>query len=121
MLDKKEERIIFKPLLFVDKLTCNCEIKLEPFFNLITDIKKWESIAFPWWCKGKEPAYTNTGDVQIWFDPWVMGISLEEKQQPPPGFCLETLWTEEPERLQSQGLQRVGHNKAVCAHTHTDF
>ena len=30
-------------------------------------------------------------------------------------------WTEEPDGLQSMGLQRVRHNLAwACAHTHTD-
>ena len=35
---------------------------------------------------------------------------LEEKCQPLQYSCLKSPWTEEPGRLQSMGLQRVGHN-----------
>ena len=30
-----------------------------------------------------------------------------------PFHCLEIPWTEEPSRLQSMGLQRVGHDLAI--------
>ena len=34
----------------------------------------------------------------------------EENDKPLQYSCLENLWMEEPDRLQSTGLQRVGHN-----------
>ena len=33
-------------------------------------------------------------------------------------FCLENPWTEQPERLQPIGLQRVGHVSSDLAHMH---
>ena len=48
------------------------------------------------------------------FDPWVEKIPWWRKWLPIPVFLLgESPWTEEPGRLQSMGLQRVGHNWAT--------
>ena len=45
------------------------------------------------------------------FNPWVGKIPWRRKWQPTPIFLAgESPWTEEPGRLQSMGLQRVGHN-----------
>ena len=44
------------------------------------------------------------------FDPWVGKIPWRRAWQPTPAFLPgESPWTEEPGRLQSMELQRVGH------------
>ena len=54
---------------------------------------------------------TNAGNRKPWFDPWVGKIPWSRKWQPTPVFLPgESPWTEEPDRLQFMGLQRVGHN-----------
>ena len=84
---RKRKEEFLNQLLFKDKLTCNCEIKLEPFFNLITDIKKWESIAlFPGGAKVKNLPAKHRRCKRHGFDPWVMNIPWRRKWQPPPGF-----------------------------------
>ena len=57
------------------------------------------------------------------WETWVRSLGwedfLEEGMQHTPVFLPgESLWTEEPGRLQSMGLQRVGHDWAT-KHTHT--
>ena len=48
------------------------------------------------------------------FYPWVGKIPWRRAWQPTPGFLPgESPWTEEPGRLQSMGLQRVGHDRAT--------
>ena len=43
------------------------------------------------------------------FNPWVRKISLEKEVATHSSIlCLEIPWMEEPGRLQSMGLQRVG-------------
>ena len=48
------------------------------------------------------------------FDPWVGKIPWRRKWHPTPGefhiLAWRIPWTEEPGRLQSMGLQRVGHD-----------
>ena len=47
-------------------------------------------------------------------DPWVRKILWRRAWQPTPVFLLEeSHWTEEPGRLQSMRLQRVGHDWAT--------
>ena len=48
----------------------------------------------------------NEGDVRPGFDPWVRKIPWRRAQQPPLVF----LPGESHGRLQSVGLQRVGHD-----------
>ena len=55
------------------------------------------------------PALRDTG-----FDPWVGKIPWRRIWQPTPVFLP---WTEEPDRRQSMGLQRVGHDWATCTFT----
>ena len=53
----------------------------------------------------------NTGDRHR-FDPWVGKIPWRRKWQLTPVFLTWKIpWTEEPDRLQSMGLQRVGHTE----------
>ena len=53
------------------------------------------------------------------FDPWVRKIPWRRKWQSTPVFLPgKSPWTKKPGRLQSMGLQRVGHNW-VQAHTWT--
>ena len=45
------------------------------------------------------------------FDPWVGNIPWRRPWQPTPVFLPgESLWTEEPGRLQTMGSQRVRHD-----------
>ena len=45
------------------------------------------------------------------FDPWVGKVPWRRAWQRTPVFLPgESPWTEEPGRLQSMGLQRVGHD-----------
>ena len=54
----------------------------------------------------------NAGDKRLWFDPWVGKIPWRRKWQLTPVFLTWKIpWTEEPDRLQSMGLQRVGHTE----------
>ena len=46
-----------------------------------------------------------------WFDPWVGNIPLEKEMATHSNILAwEILWTEEPDRLQCPGLQRVGYD-----------
>ena len=70
------------------------------------------------WHSGKESV------CQCWkngFDPWVWKFPWSRKWQPAPVFLPAKIpWTKDPGRLQSTGLQRVGHNWArTHTHTHT--
>ena len=57
------------------------------------------------------PAIWKTG-----FNPWVGKIPWRRVWQPTPVFLPgESPWKEEPGRLQSMGLQRVGHNLSTLA------
>ena len=48
------------------------------------------------------------------FNPWVRKIPWRKKWQLTPVFLPgESLWTEEPGRLQSMGLQRAWHDSAI--------
>ena len=52
------------------------------------------------------------------FDPWIRKIHWRRKWQSAP-VCLEKIpWIEEPGRLQSTGLKRLGHNWALA---HADY
>ena len=52
--------------------------------------------------------------VRLGFNPWVGKIPWRRWWQPTPVFLPgESLWTEEPGRLQSMGLQRVLHKWAT--------
>jgi len=65
----------------------------------------------PLWLTGKESACHCR---RLRFDPWVGKISSRRKWQPTPVFLPEKIpWTEESGRLQSMGLQRVGHDLAI--------
>ena len=60
----------------------------------------------------------NAGDIETWV--WFLGSgrsSGEGNGNPFQYFCLRTPWTEEPGRLQSMGLQRVGHKWSGLADT----
>ena len=55
---------------------------------------------------------------ETWFDPWVGKIPWRRKWQSTPGLLPGKIsWTEEPGRLQSTGLQRVGHDCATSLFT----
>ena len=58
----------------------------------------------------KDPP-ANAGDMRRGFDPWIGRVSWRRAWQPTPVFLPgESLWTEEPGRLQSIGSHRVGYD-----------
>ena len=64
-----------------------------------------------WWLSGKESTY-NAGDVGS------IPVGQEDPLEKEMATCStipawEIPWTEEPSRLWSMGLQRVGHNLAT--------
>ena len=62
----------------------------------------------------------NSGDLKRHgFDPWIGKIPWSRERQPTPvSLPEESPWTEEPDRLQSIGSQRVGHDSRDLAPTH---
>jgi len=63
---------------------------------------------FPSGSDGKASAY-NVGDLGS--IPWVRKIPWRRKWQPTPVLLLGKIpWIEKPDRLQSTGSQRVGHD-----------
>ena len=57
---------------------------------------------------------------EIQVQPLGQGDPLEEEMGTHSGILAWRIpWTEEPGRLQSMGLQRVGHNWTGNTHTHT--
>ena len=56
---------------------------------------------------GKESAYNvgDLGSIPGWEDPLEKGMATHSSI-----LAWEIPWTEEPGRLQSMGLQRVGHD-----------
>ena len=70
-------------------------------------------IGLPRWLSGKESACQCRRYRRCGFDPWVGKSPWRRKWQPIPVFLPGKIpWTEEPGRLQSMGLQRVGHDWA---------
>ena len=67
-------------------------------------------VCFPSGSSGKEPTCQCRRHKRLGFDPWVRKIPWRREWQPTLVFLPgESLWTEEPGRLQSMGSQRVGH------------
>jgi len=65
-------------------------------------------LGFPGGSYGKEST-CNAGDLG--FDPWVGKIPWRRVWEPTPVFLPgESPWTEEPDRLQPMGSQRVRHD-----------
>ena len=77
-------------------------------------------IGLPRWLSGKESACQCRRYRRCGFDPWVGKSPWRRKWQPIPVFLPGKIpWTEEPGRLQSMGLQRVGHDWAnECTRMH---
>ena len=59
----------------------------------------------PWWLRGSSICL-QYGRPR--FDSWIGKIPWRMKWQHTPVFAWRIPWTDEPGRLQSQGLQRVG-------------
>ena len=72
-------------------------------------------IALPWWLSGKKSACKKKKKkiclqcMRHTFAPWVRKILEKEMATHPSILAWEIPWTEEPGRLQSMGLERVGH------------
>ena len=75
------------------------------------------SKGFPGGTSGKEPACQCSRLKRCTFDSWVRKIPWSRKWQPSRILAWRIPWTEEPSRLQSMGLHRVGHNWGNLAHT----
>ena len=68
-------------------------------------------LGFPGGAKdGKEPTCQRRIHKRRRFDPWVGKIAWRRAWLSTPVFLPGILQTEEPSRLQSIGLQRVGHD-----------
>ena len=66
-------------------------------------------LGLPRCTRGKEPP-DNAGDLRQEFDPWVRKIPGRGDGNHSSILAQRIPWTEEPGRMQSMGLQRVGHN-----------
>ena len=76
---------------------------------------------FPSGTTGKNPP-AGRGHRRYGFDPCVGKMPWRRAWQPTPVFLPgESPWTEEPVRLKSIGLHRVGRNSGDLAHMHTPF
>ena len=65
-----------------------------------------DSLGLPMWLSGKESTY-ECGRCS--FDPWVGDILEQEMATRSSILAWRITQTEEPGRLQTMGLQRVGH------------
>ena len=90
---------------------CPCFCNMTAKF-LMEDNRIQKSISFglPQWFHGKESA-CNAGDLGS--IPGLRRSPREGNGNPLQYSCLENPTTEEPGRLQSMGLQRIGHNWAT--------
>ena len=68
------------------------------------------SLGFPGGSDGKESA-CNAGDMGL--IPGLGRSPREGNGYPLQYSCLGNLWTEEPDGLQSMGLQRAGHDSVT--------
>ena len=63
-------------------------------------------MGFPGGTSGKQPACKNRRHERCGFNPWVGNILWNRKRQPTPVFLPgESLWIEDPGRLQPTGSQ----------------
>ena len=68
-------------------------------------------MGFPGGASGKEPACQCRRCKRQGFEPWVRKIPLEESLATHSSILAWRIpWTEEPGRLQSTGITRVGHD-----------
>ena len=69
---------------------------------------------FPKWLSGKESACQFRRHRKRRFNPWVGKTPWKSKWPAHSSlFAWKISWTEEPDRLQFMGSQRVGHNLAT--------
>ena len=79
-------------------------------------------MSFPGGTSGKEPTCQCRRCKRGRFNTWVGKIPWRWKWQPTPIFLPGKIpWTEEPDRLQSIGLQRVGHDWSDLALAPSSF
>ena len=68
---------------------------------------------------GKEPTCQCRRHKRHGFDPWIGRLPLEEGMAIHSSVLFQRIpWTEEPDGLQSMGLQRVGHYWSDWARMH---
>ena len=72
--------------------------------QILKKMNSMDTQSFPGGSVVKNPPAMQEAQ-EIWVDPWVGKIPWRKKWQPAPVFLP---WTEDPEGLQSMGLQRVG-------------
>ena len=94
-----------------DSLHCTAETSITLQSNYIPIKKFFKNIMimidFPGGSDGKASVY-NAGDPGS--IPGLGRSSGKGNGNPLQYYCLENLWTEELDRLQSMGSQRVGHD-----------
>ena len=66
--------------------------------------------------RGKEHACQGRTRKRDGLDPWLVKIPWRRKWKPTPVLLPGKSRTEEPDRLQSMGSQRVGHDWATSLH-----
>ena len=77
-------------------------------------------VGFPSGASGREPACQWSRHERHGLSPWIGKIPWRRAWQPTSVFLPgESPWAEEPGRLQSIGLHRVGHDWSDLAHTYT--
>ena len=111
-----------KPVVFLSFFSF-LDMELSCFFLVFT-----ANMDLPWWLSGKEPICQCKRHRRHGFDPWVRKMPQRRACQPTPVFLPgKSPWTEEPNGLQSMGLQRVRQDWSnwvcvcmpACAHTRT--
>ena len=101
----------------------NCVLKM--LINFCLNLKMLPSVLIdisghPGGSSGKESTCQCRRCKGLGFNPWLGKIPCRRAWQPTPVFLPgESAWTEESGRLQSMGLQRVGHDWRDLACTHT--
>ena len=85
-----------------------------------TEHEPWQLMGFPRGISGKEPTSQWRRCKRRMFNPWVRKFPWRKRWQPTPVFSPGEPheWTEEPARLQSIGLQRVGHDWSDLVRKH---
>ena len=83
---------------------------MEKRLNSPSFLEILKGLLHPWYPSGKESA-CSTGDVEVRVRSLGQEDPLEEEMATRSSiFAWEIPWTEEPGRLQSTGLQRVGRD-----------
>ena len=100
--------------------SCPCDVSPSSVWVVWNHIPWFSTVSFSrmfWWLRQSLPAVQET---------WVRSLGqedpLEEEMETHSSILSwKTLWTEEPGRLQSMGLQRIGHDWVTKTSTATNL